>query len=142
MATANKVMLIGGLSRDPEIKTTQSGTQWARFSLAIEEVYPDARNEAVKKTSYPNCVAFGKQCERLAGCKKGDSVGVVGRLVTGSYLDKGGVKHYTTDVQCEKIVSFSLPHGAPAETSDPYGLDSFASAGMETPAGADVEIPF
>lgn len=91
----NVVVLIGRLTKDPEVKYTagESPTAVARFSIAVNDGYGE--NE---RTSYINIVAFGKQaenCERFLS--KGRQVGITGRIQTGSY-EKDGRTVYTTDV--------------------------------------------
>lgn len=98
----NNVALIGRLTRDPEVRYT-SGTQMAvaRFSIAIDR---PVRNGGEKQTDFPNIVVFGKQaenCERFLG--KGRLVGVQGRIQTGSYTNKDGVKVYTTEVVANNV---------------------------------------
>lgn len=136
MATANRVMVIGNLTKEPQIRSTASGLSVASFSLAIEDTYANAKNEAVKRTNYPPCKAWGKQVEKLAGLQKGDCVGVIGKIVTGSYEDKNGVKHYTTDVVADKLMVFAIPRVAEQEA--PQSLRN------EMPLFGDeeVEIPF
>ncbi|MCB6993880.1 single-stranded DNA-binding protein [bacterium 210820-DFI.6.37] len=99
----NNVVLIGRLTRDPEVRYT-SGTQMAvaRFSIAIDR--PVRNNGGEKQTDFPNIVVFGKQaenCERFLG--KGRLVGVQGRIQTGSYVNKDGVKVYTTEVVANNV---------------------------------------
>ena len=95
---ANVVVLIGRLTRDPDVRTTQSGTTVARFSIAIDSGFGDN-----KRTDFPSIVCFGKTaeiCEKYLS--KGSQVGVTGRLQTGSY-EKDGTKFYTTDVIADRV---------------------------------------
>ena len=97
----NSVNLIGRLTRDPEVRYT-SGSQMAvaRFSIAINR----PSNDGEKQADFPNIVVFGKQaenCERYLG--KGRLVGVQGRIQTGSYTNKDGVKVYTTEVVANNV---------------------------------------
>ena len=99
----NSVVLIGRLTKDPEVYFT-SGSQMAvaRFSIAIDR--PVRNNGGEKQTDFPNIVVFGKMaenCERYLG--KGRLVGVQGRIQTGSYVNKDGVKVYTTDVIANNV---------------------------------------
>ena len=98
----NSVVLIGRLTRDPEVRYT-SGSQMAvcTFSIAIDR---PARQGEEKKTDFPRITVFGKQaenCERFL--KKGRLVGVQGRLQTGSYTNKDGATVYTTDVVADRV---------------------------------------
>lgn len=94
----NNCSLIGRLVRDPDVRTTQSGTTVARFSIAIDSGFGDN-----KRTDFPSIVCFGKTaeiCEKYLS--KGSQVGVTGRLQTGSY-EKDGTKFYTTDVIADRV---------------------------------------
>ena len=98
----NSVILIGRLTRDPEIRYT-AGTQMAvaTFTLAIDR---PVRAGAEKQTDFPRVTVFGKQaenCERFL--EKGMLCGVQGRLQTGSYQDKDGKTVYTTDVIADRV---------------------------------------
>lgn len=98
----NAVVLIGRLTRDPEVRYT-SATQMAvaRFSIAINR---PVKSDGEKQTDFPNIVVFGKQaenCERFLG--KGRLVGIQGRIQTGSYTNKDGVKVYTTEVVANNV---------------------------------------
>ena len=98
----NSVVLIGRLTRDPEVRYT-SGSQMAvcTFTIAIDRV---SRQGEEKKTDFPRITVFGKQaenCERFL--KKGRLVGVQGRLQTGSYTNKDGATVYTTDVVADRV---------------------------------------
>ena len=94
----NNCSLIGRLVREPDVRTTQSGTTVARFSIAIDSGFGDN-----KRTDFPSIVCFGKTaeiCDKYLS--KGSQVGVTGRLQTGSY-EKDGTKFYTTDVIAERV---------------------------------------
>ena len=115
----NTVNLIGRLTRDPNI--TYSGElAIARFSIAIDSGYGDK-----KRTDYPNIVVFGKQAE---SCQKyifkGSQVGIEGRLQTGSYENKDGVKIYTTDVIANKVEFLGKPKSAETSQEDQTGFQA------------------
>ena len=98
----NSVVLIGRLTRDPEVRYT-AGTQMAvcTFTVAIDR---PVRAGAEKQTDFPRVTVFGKQaetCERFLA--KGRLVGVQGRIQTGSYTNKDGVTVYTTDVVADRV---------------------------------------
>jgi len=84
----NKVMLIGNLGATPELKTTQSGTPYARLSLAINDSYTDRSQQKVEKTTWVSVVVFNRQAENC--CKfltKGSQIFVEGKLQQDSYPD-------------------------------------------------------
>lgn len=93
----NNVSLVGRLTRDPELRyTSESSMAVARFSIAIDR---PTKKDGEKQTDFPNIVVFGKQaesCERFLS--KGRQVSIQGRIQTGSYTNKDGVKVYTTEV--------------------------------------------
>ena len=94
----NTVNLIGRLTRDIELKYTQSGTAVGRFTLAVDRPFKN-KQTGEKETDFINCQAWGKTAEIMANyMKKGSQVGVVGEIRTGSYEKSDGQKVYTTDV--------------------------------------------
>lgn len=100
----NKVNLLGRLTRDPEVRysTGESANATARFSLAINRKFKNA--EGNYDADFINCVAFGKTAEFIEKYfTKGSMVALSGRIQTGSYTNKDGVKVYTTDVVVEEV---------------------------------------
>ena len=100
----NKVILMGRLTRDPNVTYSQSGDQpmaVARYSLAVDR---RGRNSQDGQTAdFINCVAFGRQGEFAEKyLRKGTKIAVTGRIQTGSYTNKDGVRVYTTDVVVEE----------------------------------------
>jgi len=101
----NKVQLIGNLGKTPEVKTMESGKKLAKFSVATNEVYTNAKGEKVKETQWHNLVAWGKVAdlaEKYLG--KGSEVAVEGKLVTKDFVDKDGNKKYVTEIQANEIL--------------------------------------
>ena len=98
--TLNKVLLIGRLGQDPEIRTTQNGQAVASFSIATNESWRNKEGEQQERTDWHNCVAFGATAEKYIGpyVKKGTLVSIEGTLQTRSWEDKDGNKRYTTEV--------------------------------------------
>ena len=108
----NHVDLIGRLTREPDVRTTQSGETVARYTLAIDRPGKD------KGADFVPCVAFGKVADFVSGyLKKGMKVGVEGRIQTGSYTKMDGQKVYTTDVVvtahtfCDRAERADVPAG-------------------------------
>jgi single-strand DNA-binding protein len=104
-ALKNKVQLIGHLGNAPEIKTTTGGKKMARFNIATNEVYRNAKGDKVKETTWHNIVAWGK----VAGIvekylNKGSEVAIEGKLISRSYTDKDGIKKYITEVQVNELL--------------------------------------
>jgi single-strand DNA-binding protein len=100
----NKVELVGRLTRDPELKysTGENANAVARFSIAVNRRFKNAAGEY--EADFPSCVAFGKTAEFVdKWFNKGDLIGVAGRIQTGSYTNKDGIKVYTTDVVADEV---------------------------------------
>ena len=136
----NVVVLMGRLTRDPEIRSTVDGMTVARYSLAVDRPGKD------KGADFINCVAFGKTAEFAEKwLSKGTKIAVSGRLQTGSYTDKEGVKRNTVDVIvnqhdfCEKAAA-ATPKATPEPTDEtPEPTDDW----MHVPDGVDDdELPF
>lgn len=95
----NKVMLIGNLTRDPEIRALPSGVQVATIGLATNRTWKDKNGQKQEDTQFHNVVAFGKQAELIGQyMKKGASLYIEGRLQTRSWDDKDGQKKYRTEI--------------------------------------------
>lgn len=124
----NNVSLVGRLTRDPEIKATNSGSSYARFSVAVDRRGKDAG------TDFINIVAFGKTSEFIERYfRKGQRIGINGRIQTGSYEGKGGKKVYTFDVIAENV-EFVESKSASASVT-PANADGFVNIpdGVEDP---------
>jgi len=94
----NSVNITGRLTADPEHSFTQSGVSMARFTVAVD------RESAEKQADFIRCIAWRQSADYLASyVRKGDVVGVAGKIRTGSYQDKDGRKVYTTDVFVERV---------------------------------------
>lgn len=101
----NKVQLIGNLGKAPDVRTTESGKKWARFSLATNESYRNTKGEKVTETQWHNLVAWGKVAEIVEKyLEKGKEVAIEGKLVSRSYNDKDGNKKYITEVQVSELL--------------------------------------
>ncbi len=98
----NKVILIGNLTRDPELRTTTSGISVATFSVAVNRPFASASGE--REVDFLSCVVWRKQAENLVKyCGKGSSVAVEGRIQTRSYEAQDGSKRYVTEVVCDNV---------------------------------------
>lgn len=125
----NHVSLIGRLTRDPDVRSTQNGEQVARYTLAVD------RSSKDKGADFISCVTFGKSAEFAAKyLTKGLKIGVEGRIQTGSYTNKDGQKVYTTDVVVSSH-TFCEKAGAAKEVPDSDGF-------VHVPEGNETELPF
>jgi single-strand DNA-binding protein len=110
----NKVMLIGNLGRDPELKATPSGAQVAAFSMATNRKWKDKKGELQEETQWHNIVAWSQAAEFIATyLKKGSKLYVEGRLTHRTWEGQDGQKRYATEVVVENYV----PLDAPPESS-------------------------
>lgn len=142
----NKVILVARLCRDPEVRYTQgeNASAIARFSVAVNRRFKN--NEGNYDVDFINCVAFGKTAEFIEKYfKKGMAIGISGRIQTGSYTNKDGVKVYTTDVVVEEaeFVESKNSGGASAPSNVPTNNTSGNNDFMNIPDEIeDSELPF
>jgi single-strand DNA-binding protein len=139
--SVNKVILVGRLGKDPEVKYTQGGTAVARFSLATDEVWKDQSGEKQQKTEWHNIVAWNKLAE-ICGqyLAKGRLVYIEGRLQTRNWEDKDGNKRTTTEIRADNMVMLG---GRPEEGRQEKSVSPAAS--LEAPADTEItdsDIPF
>lgn len=146
----NKVILMGRLTRDPEVRYSQgeNATAVARYTLAVDRRFN--RNGDENSADFIGCVAFGRSGEFAEKYfRKGTKVLVTGRIQTGSYTNKDGVKVYTTDVVVEDQEFAESKNssagsdggftGGGSRSQQPQGAgDGF----MNIPDGIDEELPF
>ena len=143
----NKVILMGRMTRDPEVRYGGSNNSAvARFSLAVDRRFKREGDE--QTADFINCVAFGKTAEFLEKYgRKGTKYAIEGRIQTGSYTNKDGQKVYTTDVVCENV-EFAESKNSNSGDSSFNGGANFAPSSdagdgfMNIPDGIDEELPF
>ncbi|PIQ67167.1 MAG: single-stranded DNA-binding protein [Candidatus Zambryskibacteria bacterium CG_4_9_14_3_um_filter_40_16] len=100
----NKAIVIGNLTRDPEIKALPSGIQVSTFSVATNRVWKDKNGDKQESVDYHNIVVFGKQAENVAQyLKKGSSALVEGRMQTRSWDAQDGSKKYRTEIVADRV---------------------------------------
>ena len=143
----NRVVLVGRLTRDPELRKTQSGTSVCSFTMAVgRRVSTQGQPDA----DFINCVAFGRTAEFAEKyLKQGTKMVVSGRIQTGSYTNRDGVKVYTTEVVIEEQ-DFAESKAAAAQNSNmgvpqPSAPQPSAAASdgfMNIPDGLEEELPF
>lgn len=116
----NKVILIGRLARDPDMRTTGSGMAVTRFTVAVSRDFSSRNNNNQQQTDFVGCVAFGRQAKNIAKyCSKGSQVAVDGRIQTGSYDGQDGQKRYTTDVVADNV-TFLGSRGGSVNNENPF----------------------
>ena len=140
----NKVILMGRLTRDPDIRYTQPNsaqeqTCIARYSLAVNRRF---NRDGEQKVDFISCVAFGRQAEFAEKyLRKGTKIALTGRIQTGSYTNRDGQKVYTTDVVVEEQEFAESKTAGQIAQQNPAPMtreDGF----MEIPDGLEEELPF
>jgi single-strand DNA-binding protein len=139
MASVNKVILIGNLGRDPEVKYTQNGTAVANLNIATNEVWTDKAGQKQERTEWHRVVVWGKQAQVLSELlTKGKQVYVEGSLQTRSWDDREGNKRYTTEVRAVRVLLMGRAEGGRGGMEQPESQP----AEMEMHDTADEEVPF
>lgn len=114
----NRVVLVGRLTKDPELRYTPSGVAMARFTLAVNRTFTNQQGE--KEADFINCLVWRKQAENTANyLKKGSLAGVEGRIQTGSYEGQDGKRVYTTDVVADSVQFLEPRNGQASQKNAP-----------------------
>src|SRR5437762_961921 len=138
MGSVNKVILVGNLGRDAELRYTPGGAAVATINMATTEVWNDKGGQRQEKTEWHRVVLWGKTAESLTEyLTKGKQIYVEGRLQTRQWDDKDGNKRYTTEIRGDRVVLLGGGgRGAPGAMSDRGD-----SSGAAAPAAADASAP-
>jgi single-strand DNA-binding protein len=146
MGSVNKVILVGNLGRDAELRYTPGGAAVATLNMATTEVWNDKGGQRQEKTEWHRVVLWGKSAESLAEyLTKGKQIYIEGRLQTRQWDDKDGNKRYTTEIRSDKVVLLGGGGGGRGSASMDRGSD--AGGGQMGPSDAseplnDDDIPF
>jgi single-strand DNA-binding protein len=115
----NRVLLVGRLTKDPELRYTSSGVAMARFTLAINRTF---KSEGQPDADFINIIVWRKQAENTANfLKKGSLAGVEGRIQTGSYEGQNGKRVYTTDVVADSVQFLEPKNGQATQNNGTTG---------------------
>ena len=146
----NKAIIIGRLTKDPEMRTTTSGVNSTTFTVAVSRNYTGPNGE--RETDFLNCVAWRKQAENIAKyCTKGTQVAVEGRIQTRSYDAQDGTKRYVTEIIADNVTFLSTKGGANSADNNFVGDSSAATTDIsedpfkdfgEEVALSDDDLPF
>ncbi len=145
--SVNKVILIGNLGKDPEVKYTPSGTAYAKFSLATNERYKDKSGNWQDRTEWHNIVAWQRTAE-IAGeyLKKGRTVYIEGRIQTRSWDDQqSGQKKYMTEIVAQNLVMLGSGEGggrSARAAAEPEGASQPPEPSAPPVEITDEDIPF
>ena len=141
----NKVILMGRLTRDPEVSSSTTGTTFARYSIAVDRRF---KREGEPDADFFNCTSFGKQAEFVERyLKKGTKVVVTGRIQNDNYTNKEGQKVYSVRIMVEEIEFAESKNASSDGGSYNSGSSSQGSNGggndfMNIPDGLVEELPF
>src|SRR5215831_14176903 len=146
MGSVNKVILVGNLGRDAELRYTPGGAAVATLNLATTEVWNDRNNQRQEKTEWHRVVLWGKQAESLQEyLTKGKQIYVEGRLQTRQWDDKDGNKRYTTEIKADRITLLGGGSGGRGAGMERGGGGAHMGGGMDEPPMepiTDDDIPF
>ena len=139
MASVNRVILVGNLGRDPELRYTAGGQPVTSFSVATNERWNDREGKPQERTEWHRIVVWGKQAENCANyLQKGRTVYIEGRLQTREWEDKEGQKRQTTEIVAQTVQFLDRREGPSRGTTASAGpRDSDAP-----PSGGSDDIPF
>ena len=132
----NKIVLIGRLVRDPELRFSPgTGTAISRFTIAVNR---RKKEDGTQEADFIPCISWGKQAENIANYqRKGNQIGICGRIQTRNYDGKDGIKRYVTEVVAEEIQFLDKVN---REINQSSGADY--DSGWSDPVDDDDEIPF
>ncbi|MDI6779157.1 MAG: single-stranded DNA-binding protein [Bacteroidota bacterium] len=138
----NKVMLIGNLGKDPELRYTANGTPVASFSIATSDSWKDLEGNLTERTEWHNIVAWRKLAE-ICGewLKKGQKVYIEGSIRNRSYDDKNGVKRYVTEIIADDLIMLGGGKGVVDTDPDKIGTKSIQATSPNAEEKED-DLPF
>jgi single-strand DNA-binding protein len=145
MGSVNKVILVGNLGRDAELRYTAGGVAVSTLNLATTEVWNDKQGQKQEKTEWHRIVLWGKQAESLQEyLVKGKQIYVEGRLQTRQWDDKDGNKRYTTEIKADRITLLGGGGGRSGSMDRGGGATQAPGASDEPPMApiTDDDIPF
>ncbi|MGE7131187.1 single-stranded DNA-binding protein [Lysinibacillus xylanilyticus] len=130
----NRVVLVGRLTKDPELRYAPNGVATCRFTVAVNRTFQNQQGD--READFINCVAWRKQAENLANFqRKGNLIGVEGRIQTGSYEGQDGKRIYTTDVVADSI-QFLEPNRGSESTQNGSNVRSDTNRGATSQNGS------
>lgn len=138
MAGVNKVILVGNLGKDPEVRHLENGRAVANFSLATSETYKNREGERVTQTEWHNIVLWGGLAELAEKyLKKGNQIYLEGKITNRSYEDKDGVQKYITEVVGREMTFLG---GKPSSGEGVMDTGSSTASNATAPATSENEI--
>ena len=134
MAGVNKVILVGNLGKDPEVRHLEGGAAVANFSIATSESYKDKSGQKIEQTEWHNIVVWRGLAEIAEKyLKKGMTIYIEGKLRTKSWDDKDGHKRYTTEIVGDSFTILSKKENNGQSSGNPEGLSTGPKTGDDLP---------
>ncbi len=141
MSGVNKVILVGNLGKDPEVRHLDNGRAVANFPIATSEVYKNREGERVTNTEWHNVVLWTPLAEVAEKyLKKGNQVYIEGKITTRSYEDKEGQKKYITEVVGREMTLLGSPQGGNTGGGNSGSSDDSVSLSHESNSGNETDI--
>jgi len=139
----NKVILIGNLGADPEVRSTGGGTPVTNFRLATSENFKNREGQRETRTEWHRVVTFGRLAE-ICGqyLKKGRQVYIEGRIQTREWEDQSGNKRWTTEIVANQMQMLGSREGGGGYSPDDSQESGFDDGGSQAPAEDDDDLPF
>lgn len=126
----NRIILLGRLVRDPEVRVTPTGKTACTFTLAVDR--PFTAKNGQREADFINCVAFGKTADAISNyVYKGQRLLVEGRILTGSYTSKSGEKKYTTEISVNRAEFIEKRSEIPTQVNSCFGNQNVSTGGFE-----------
>ena len=141
--SVNKVILLGRVGKDPEVRYMPNGDAAAKFSLATSEKWKDKSGEQQERTEWHNVVVYRRLAEVVGEyVKKGSQLYAEGKLQTRKWQDKEGVDRYTTEVICDKVDFIGTKSAGSGNTPAPTGNQGADATNTGSNPDWDEDIPF
>jgi single-strand DNA-binding protein len=138
----NKAMIIGNVTRDPEIRNTPAGQSVCSFGVATNRIWKNQAGEKQNKPEFHNIVAWAKLAETCSTyLKKGSKVYIEGRLQTRNWDDPSGVKKYRTEIICQSMIMLDKKGAASTAPAPETASEAPAAEGSEEEINVE-DIPF
>ncbi len=135
----NRVVLVGRITRDPELRTSPNNVSFTAFSIAVNRLAPSSNGE--READFINCIAFNKQAENLCRyIKKGGQIGVEGRLQTRRYNAQDGSARTATEVICDNI-HFLEPKNVSQQSGGYNDYSSYETSYMQQSQMTSPQMP-
>ena len=141
----NKVLLIGNVGKDPEVRHLENGSMVARFSLATTEKFKDKNGEFQEQTEWHNVVCWRSLAERIEKyVKKGSQLFIEGKIRTGSWEDKTGQIRYTVEIIADNIQILGKKQDSPGASPDRNNIQDIVPPAGTSSQGIDDDgdLPF